>query len=347
MQPKLELSNKDTAILNAAIDALRANGVSVDVGSIPKRPAEAQVVLAYAGQKITLRLELKPIVNQTNLGVIAHRLAPLAQLPPALLVTEYVTPMLAQRLRELKIAFIDSAGNAYIEKPPLLIWVSGRKPEQKLQETRATRAFQPSGLKLLFALLCQPALCNVNYRDISNVAGVALGTVGWVMRDLTEAGFLIDLGTHGRKLTNKRKLLDHWVEAYARQLRPKCLIGRYRALRPDWWKDAEQGTLHFQWGGETAAAKMTQYLKPAITTMYLSDNPKEQLDLITQFRLIKDAAGDVELREQFWHFVDPDHADTVPPLLTYADLLATADDRNIETARIIYDDQLARLIESA
>lgn len=347
MQPKPELSNKDTVILNAAINALRAIGVTADVGSIPKRPAEAQVMLGYAGQAFTMSLEIKPVVNQTNLGAIAHRLAGLAQLDSVLLVTEYVSPTLAQRLRELKIPFIDGAGNAYIEKPPLLIWVSGRKPEQRLQEARATRAFQPSGLKLLFALLCQPALCNANYRDITEAAGVALGTVGWVMRDLNEAGFLIDLGQRGRKLTNKRKLLEQWVEAYARQLRPKCLIGRYRALRPDWWKDVQQGTLHFQWGGETAAAKMTHYLKPAITTLYVSNNPKEQLDVIRQCRLLKDATGDVELREQFWHFVDPDHADTVPPLLTYADLLATADDRNMETARIIYDDHLARLIESA
>ncbi len=34
-----------------------------------------------------------------------------------------------------------------------------------------------------------------------------------------------------------------------------------------------------------------------------------------------------------------------PPLLTYADLLMTADDRNLETAELIYDQYIARLVE--
>ncbi|HEV8369477.1 MAG TPA: type IV toxin-antitoxin system AbiEi family antitoxin [Pyrinomonadaceae bacterium] len=36
---------------------------------------------------------------------------------------------------------------------------------------------------------------------------------------------------------------------------------------------------------------------------------------------------------------------TAPPLLVYADLLNTADDRNLETAEIIYEQSIARLIE--
>ena len=34
-----------------------------------------------------------------------------------------------------------------------------------------------------------------------------------------------------------------------------------------------------------------------------------------------------------------------PPLLVYADLMATGNDRNIETARIIHDKFIRRLIE--
>lgn len=344
MPPKPNIPHKEATILDAAVAALLAMGVTAELRPATARQADAHMRLRYGGQTINFVIEVKQLVNQANLGVIAHRLA---QLDTPLLVTEYVTPPVAQRLRELNIEFIDTAGNAYIEKPPLLIWMNGSKPEQKLQETRATRAFQPGGLKLIFALLCQPELINANYRVIAEAADVALGTVGWVMGDLKDAGFLIDLGKRGRKLANKRKLLDLWVEGYARQLRPKCLVGRYRALRPDWWKDTRPGKLHFQWGGETAAAKMTDYLKPAVTTLYMTGNPKEQQNVLKEFRLVKDAAGDVEIRENFWKFAALDDATMVPPLLTYADLLATADDRNMETARIIYDDHLARLIETA
>jgi hypothetical protein len=51
-------------------------------------------------------------------------------------------------------------------------------------------------------------------------------------------------------------------------------------------------------------------------------------------------------REKFWRFEAPEYPDLVPPLLIYADLLATADDRNIETARKLYDERLAELIET-
>lgn len=344
MQPKPTIPHQEVALLDAAVAALLAMGVTAELRPATTRQADAHMRLRYGGQTTKFVIEVKRLINQANLGVIAHRLA---QLNNPLLVTEYVTPPVAQRLRELNIEFIDTAGNAYIDKPPLLILVNGRKPEKKLPETRAARTYQPGGLKLIFALLCQPDLINANYRVIAEAADVALGTVGWVMGDLKDAGFLMDLGKRGRKLTSKRKLLDLWVEGYARQLRPKCLVGRYRALRPDWWKDARLGKLDFQWGGETAAAKMTGYLKPAITTLYMTGDPKAQQNVLKEFRLVKDAAGDVEIRQKFWKFAAFDDAAMVPPLLTYADLLATADDRNMETARIIYDDHLARLIETA
>jgi hypothetical protein len=59
--------------------------------------------------------------------------------------------------------------------------------------------------------------------------------------------------------------------------------------------------------------------------------------------LLKDPQGDVEILDAFWNFAPPDeHRGIVPPLLVYADLLATGDDRCIEAARLIYDRYLAQ-----
>ena len=42
--------------------------------------------------------------------------------------------------------------------------------------------------------------------------------------------------------------------------------------------------------------------------------------------------------QAFWGFPeDPAHPDLVPPLLVYADLMATQDGRNLETARLLYE----------
>ncbi len=63
-------------------------------------------------------------------------------------------------------------------------------------------------------------------------------------------------------------------------------------------------------------------------------------------RLKKDPNGNIELLATFWNFeYQWQFKKLVPPLLIYADLMATANDRNIETAKIIYDEFLAQLIE--
>jgi len=66
---------------------------------------------------------------------------------------------------------------------------------------------------------------------------------------------------------------------------------------------------------------------------------------LLEYRLKKDAAGDVEILERFWQ---PDktwqYGDLVHPILVYADLLATGNQRNIETAKMIYEQHIIRLV---
>jgi hypothetical protein len=98
---------------------------------------------------------------------------------------------------------------------------------------------------------------------------------------------------------------------------------------------------HACWGAEVAAAKLTKRLKPERVVIYADEPPGK---LIIENKLRKTADGDVEILKPFWKF-DYQLADrgVVPPLLVYADLIATGDVRNIETAGIIYDKYLAQL----
>jgi hypothetical protein len=51
-----------------------------------------------------------------------------------------------------------------------------------------------------------------------------------------------------------------------------------------------------------------------------------------------DPNGNTEILRAFWNLpLDERFPDVVPPLLAYADLMATPDGRNLETARLIYD----------
>ena len=54
------------------------------------------------------------------------------------------------------------------------------------------------------------------------------------------------------------------------------------------------------------------------------------------------ANGEIEILDAFWVADELHQADDIaPPLVVYADLMATADPRNIETANLIRDKYLA------
>ncbi len=284
--------------------------------------------------------EIKGALPATALGHVAAKLQQYKQ--PAMLVTRYVTPPMAERLKALNLAFMDTAGNAYINTPHFYIYVTGRKPPPVEEPARQVKAFRPTGLQVIFALLCRPELVRAPYREIAEAANVALGTVGWVMYDLKRLNYLVERGRHGRQLAQAHKLLDAWVTAYAQQLRPKLYLGRFRAPAADWWKGVDWRALHAVLGGEPAAAELTGYLKPEITTVYTAGDLD---DLLIQHRLKKDPDGDVEILKTFWRFgYQWDYPQLAPPLLIYADLLATAADRNIETGKLIYERYLARRV---
>jgi hypothetical protein len=156
----------------------------------------------------------------------------------------------ADELRAKGVQFLDAVGNAYLNEPPLFIFVKGNRPAVPVGIEKSKRAFRPTGLQVLFAFLFRPDLISAPYREIADVARVALGTVGWVMRDLKELGFLVDMGARGRRLIRKVELVDRWVTAFPDQLRPKLVVGRFMALNPEWHENvgniAQYGAC---WGG--------------------------------------------------------------------------------------------------
>lgn len=332
-------SIKNSVILAAALDALRGNGIDADLG--PVGGASQTIKLRYDDRSAAGIVTVRPSLTPANLGLVAHQLA---QLDSPLLVTEYVSPQIAEQLKKMNIEFADAAGNAYIRAPSLLIWVTGRKPAQRQRPERVSRAFQPGGLKLIFALLCNPAMASASYRDLAAAADVSLGTVGWVMTDLQETGYLPQTGRKQRNLADRRRLLDRWVEAYSRQLRPKLLIGRFRASMPQGLKNARLPAPGTYWGGESAAARLTSDVQPARTTIYCDDVSRPGIE--DRLHLVADADGDIELRRAFWRFEPSGQTGTVPPLLVYADLLAVADSRSLDAARAVYDEYLAPQIDA-
>ncbi len=337
-------------LLDAALEVARGLGLTAEIveaePTLGRTRADALVRLGHGPQAALYAVEIKRGLRPATLGAGLHQLERLGQ--QALLVTDYVTPPMADTLKARRVPFLDTAGNAYLEQPGVLIWVKGGKPPAPIVPPALGRAFQPTGLQLLFALLCNPGLINLPYRGLAAMAGVAHGTVGWVIPDLQRQGFVAELkGRRGaRRMFNLDRLLAQWVDAYARQLRPRLLIGRYYVRTVEGWQDWPLAKYGAQWGGEPAGALLTKYLRPGELTIYAEKLPGL---LAARQKFLKTPepghTAVVEVRRKFWNFtVEAGRADVTPPVLVYADLLATGDARCIDTAKMVYGTHVAGLL---
>ena len=298
------------------------------------------VRIAHQNIQWHFAVEVKARVTHATVGI--KQLDLFNREEKTLLVTGYVTPPIANLLKELNIFFIDTAGNAYINEPPFYVFIKGNKPQLTLEAEPRKRLFKPGGLRVVFVLLNNPEMINKPYRDIAKAAGVALGTIGWLIRDLKEMGFCIEIGKRNRKLMNLKNLFKRWIEAYPEQLRPKLIKERFEAAKPNWWKEINIKEYGACWGGEVAAANLTGYLKPAKATIYTNEPIGE---LVLKNRLRKAEQGNVEILTLFWNFkYELADRDIVPPILVYADLMATGDHRNIKAAEIIYEKYIGRFV---
>lgn len=324
----------------------------------PRPPAGALLTLAVTqlntcggvkarivGQEI-LQLEYGP--HRIELKATPHlHPAPAAD---EVLVRPHITNHLGNNLKKQKVNYVDAAGNAHLQGPNFLLWITGRprNPEQlqaipgetlRIREPLG-RPFEPKGLRVLFTLLCRPECATRPYREIATLAGVAHGTVGHVIQDLEAMGFIVPAtaggGRGGRQLVRIAALLEQWARVFARTLRPKLLVGRYRGRPLDElgavrWID--YGALP---GGEFAADAVTAYLHPGTLTLYLQDD-RPAPALLRELRLQPDPRGNIELLKKFWTFDTPQvtRPDLAPLPLVYADLLAGGDARCEETAQLL------------
>ncbi len=328
-------------LLAQAVKAMEPHGLRFKVlkqeaGGGDNR-ANATIGLRFGGRQVHYVAEVKRGLRPAMMGAVMHQLRARAGHP--LLVTDHVTPPLADVLRARGVEFIDAAGNGFLNQPPLLVFVKGQRPTGLETALERGRTFQATGLQVLFALLAQPELVARPYREIATAAGVAHGTVGWVMGELPALGYLAKVGGR-RRLINGERLLDQWTEAYARTLRPRLLLGRFRGDM----KILHTRTAHWPEGvfvgGELAAARLTRHLRPGTATFYADAIDTEMMRKLV---LKADANGNVDFRRRFWTF-KAEEPQLTPTLLVYADLLAIGDARCLETAQLLRGQLLARLI---
>jgi len=290
----------------------------------------------------------KSEIRSNNKGLVLTNLKDLESKTkkPIVVIAKFIASDIAKELREKDINYIDVAGNAYIKKDKLIVNITGQKV-QKSERTNQSRAFQEAGIKLIFNLLSNQKNLDLSYRELAEQTDIAIGSISNVMKELEELNFILKTDTK-RILKNKTELLNRWIVAYHDVLKPKLVRKKMRFANKNnysEWKNIclnPNNQITTLWGGEPAAALITNYLKPAKFTIFTSQNWQ---DCAKSIGLIPDENGDVELLIKFWKIVTPEEQshNIVPHLLIYTDLINSGLERNIETAKIIFDNELSSI----
>ena len=333
---------KERQILEEAVTTLQHNvGLKAKILRVPKTAArfraDGLLEIQFNGQKQRFVVEVKTVDRNIAVGQIRAQLQDIIQdfypdyLP--LLITGFATPGVAAECRRLNLPYLDTVGNLYLRTDKIFLDIRGNaKPEQAFKTDY--RANHPAGLKITFALLCRPALAAAQYRELARLAKVGLGTIGPVLDDLTRREFLQKGKTPNGTLIRREELIKEWVTYYPANLRPTLHPRRYQAER-ELLLPLDLNHFGAYWGGEYGAEKLTRHLKAERFLIYAQAVPPA---LMTAARMRLAPNGNVEMLRTFWN---PDLAGpnqtVAPPLLVYADLIATAEPRNLETAQDIYE----------
>lgn len=300
-------------------------------------------VILEIGNANRYSVEIKRDIHKSNLPNVLNHLSQLFIGFP-LLVAKSISKSAKEILKKKNINYLDMAGNCFIKNDgKLYIEIEGKKIGE-VEKRRKHIAFNKNGIKLIYALLLDESLVNESYSVMATVANISKSTVGGILKDLKEKKFITQVSDKVRKINNKKGLQERWVQSYNEKLKPTLQRGRFRFLPNKFskWKKINLGENTF-WGGEPAADLVTNYLSPEEWTIYSNRSKNE---LLKKIYLVPDPKeGNVTVYNIFWntkesYFVDKG-MQIVNPLLVYADLIGTNDNRNFETAMKIYEKKLS------
>lgn len=305
-----------------------------------KANGDAIIKLVAGNQEVTFWVEVKNEIREQNLPRFLYFIK--NNPTEWLLVCQYIPKPLKENLKNQGINYLETAGNCFIRKDGLFFYINDKAVTTQRQPKEG-KLWKQAGLKFLFGILENPQLLNAPYRTMAEIATVALGNIGPFIQELKDEGFVKEGMKNGKPLMvfeNKEMLRNKWIELFNAVLKPKLKQGRFRFINKadlENWKEAPATfPRKFYWGGEPAAALLTEYLQPEVFTIY-TKMPK--IEIMKQLRLVPDKNGNVEIMDIFWNpqmfdFLNK-NTNTVPPLLAYAELITSLDSRNRETAERI------------
>lgn len=295
------------------------------------------VQLERAGKITTLKAKVKSVLLLSHLPQL---LKLRERFPGYIVIAGRISHKVAKTLQELRVNYLDSGGNAFIETKELFLLIEGKKIGTLIDRQHL---FTNASIQLLYQLMVRPSLMKKPYRAIASETGASLDNISKSIRTLQENGYITKLKKGGYAFLNKERLLERWIAEYGERLKPKLLIGTFRFLKDDLWRNIELDRSKTQWSGEPAVDKALGQLRPQFFTLYTIENKQ---DLIQKYRLIPDAQGSIFVYQAFWDLANFHTTDCVPDLLIYTDLLLSGSARNAEAAKNLLDARKETILQS-
>jgi hypothetical protein len=317
----------DQDIVQKAIEQLQEK-VDFAIMWNQKGPLDGRLNLKGHGKTLTFNVEVKREIRSYTIPQVEKYNS---EHDPFLLIAGALYTKQRKVLRERGINYLDAYGNIYIRANQLLILVEQPIKKRGTKE-KGNRAFTKTGLKVLFHFLIDKELINQPQRIIADKANVALGNIPKVIEGLKETGYILALNNKEFLWQNRKELLERWVREYETTVIPKIQRGKY-TFDGD-WRSLSLGD-DAEWGGEAAGELLTNYLRAEKLLLYTN---LTLTGMIKKYKLIPFDKGNIEVREKFWTNIL--HNNSVPPILVYADLLLTNNQRCIDTAKLIFNEYI-------
>jgi len=307
--------------------------VQIDEFIVPQ--AESDITFKVNGE--TVFADLRNEVRPNHIPIFLGR-----RDKPLLVAADYITPKSKETLKTNGVNYIDSYGNAYLNLEHLKIYVEkdNAKPVYNVYSEVFTRA----GGQILFHLLQNPELINANYERLAEISCVSLGSVSKTIKGLLKEGYAVKWDKEKKyQFVKREEVLEKWIALVNEKILPAHKIGSYRSVTSEHFKIKDIGPrLESCWGGEYGAKLITNYLNPEKYSFFTS---REKPDLMRLFKMVPDAEGNIIAYKSFWKpesikLVHNYGETAASPLLVYAELIYSGNDRNIETAKIIFDEYI-------
>ena len=319
---------KENQLVRTAQKHFRENtglDLLLDVNDKKIEDVDGQIIIIDpdTGKKNILYFEIKNEIRTHDLLKLKQHYDRYKSL---MLIAQYISKKNKEQLRHLDINYIESSGNCYIRHKGLRVFVDNQK-SAPVRKTGTSKLFTYSGMKFIYALLLKPDLITETYREIAYSSEIALGSVGDIIQELKNNGYLKQHSGENR-IVKLKELFEDWVDYFDERVIPHIFQEVYVFADKDAYKNWQNIPMkNSSWGGEPAARLLDQYLAPETFVIYNSNSSAE---VMNQFRLIPDIRGNVTLMLPLLENQElKKHAD---PFMIYAELMRSDDSRCHEAA---------------